>query len=257
MKTTAIMNKKEGFMKSLVLIIVLVFLTACSIKAQPTVSGQQANRFYPDELIGHRLSLVSKTSVGEFSFVDKDHVIAIIGTVSGPVAGPVLEWQIDQQGRLVIDFSGFKQTWTKLSVHGDLIEIECSTGPIKPYRHEYIIQPRRTSAAARNYPKNSFSTAELAGSNLLFDTSLPDRKYTFNPDGTGTFSVDPQEGVQLSEDERAFRWSVDQKGMLQMSWPSGRVMVWRKLSRENDTIMAEFTEPPSPPTRATYRRSKQ
>ena len=96
-------------MKSLALIIVLVFLAACSNTAQTTVSGQQANHFSADELIGHRLSLVSKTRVGEFSFMDKGHVVATIGTVGGPVAGPVLDWEIDQQGRLVLDFYDFKQ----------------------------------------------------------------------------------------------------------------------------------------------------
>jgi len=53
-------------------------------------------------------------------------------------------------------------------------------------------------------------------------------------------------GVQLNEGERTFRWAVGQKGNLQMTWSSGRVMTWRKLSRTNDIIEAEFTEPSSP-----------
>lgn len=251
-------NKKEDFIKSLVLIIAVMFLTACSnITAQTSLSEQQKNRFSSEELIGHRLSLVSKTSIGEFSFVDKGHIVATIGTVGGPVAGPVLEWQLDRQGHLIIDFDDFKQSWTKLSMHGDLIEVEQSTIYTKPYRHEYIIQTGESGPAAPNYPKFSFTTSELAGSTLLFDINLPGRKYVFNANGTGTFSVDPSEGIELSEDWRNFRWSVDQEGKLHMTHASGMATVVRKLSRVNNNIVAEFTEQPSPPTKAIYRRSKK
>ena len=241
-------------MKSLVLIILLVILPACSNSEQITLTGEQTKRFSAAELVGYKLTLVSKTGIGEYSFMDKGDVVTTIGTVGGPVAGPILQCQIDQQGRLVIDFDDFKEFWRKLSMHGDLIEIEAAAGDKKPYRNRYkISRTGSVSLSGNNYPKTSFTSAELAGVDLQF-VDIPDSKYTFNPDGSGTFTV---AGVQLNEGERTFRWAVGQKGNLQMTWSSGRVMTWRKLSRTNDIIEAEFTEPPSPPWRATYRRSKQ
>jgi hypothetical protein len=232
-------------MKSLLVVTILLFIFACS---KETVPGQKPQPFSTVELVGYKLSLVSKTGIAEFSFVDKDTIVANIGTVGGPVAGPLLEWKIDSQGRLVIDFYSFKQYWKKLSVRGDLIEVEYATGPIKPFRQNYIIQPTGTGPSSTKYSNNSFTEGELAGSDLLLDSGL---KYSFKPDGTGTFSVNPQE-----DSDRTFRWRLNEKGMLQMKWASGRLMLWRKISRTRNNIVAEISEPPSKPGRDIYRRSR-
>jgi len=120
---------------------------------------------------------VSKTGIGEYSFMDKGDVVATIGTVGGPVAGPILQWQIDQQGRLVIDFDDFKVFWRKLSMHGDLIEIEAAAGDKKPYRNRYKISRTVASASLEIIIQTSFTSAELAGVNLQF-VDVPDSKYT-------------------------------------------------------------------------------
>jgi hypothetical protein len=117
-------------------------------------------------------------------------------------------------------------------------------------RHKYKISTKK------DYPSALFTTDELAGRTLLH-TDFPHPSYAFNINGTGTFAADRENRIPLSEGERTFRWSVDPKGTLQMTWPSGKLMLWRKISRANDIVVAEFTEPPSPPTKATYRRSKQ
>lgn len=236
-------------MKSFWVFSILLFFIACSNNEHKTVPGQKPQPFTTNELVGYKLTLVSKTGIADYTFVDKTTIVANIGTVGGPVAAPLLEWEIDGQGRLVIDFYSFKEYWKKLSVMDDQIEVEYSRGPIKPVRHNYIIKTRRPDPGSTKYSNNSFSKEELADSDLLLDNDL---KYTFKPDGTGTFSVNPQEEI-----DRTFRWGVNEKGILQMNWASGRQMLWRKISRMKNDIVAEFTEPPPPPGRATYRRSKQ
>lgn len=243
-------------MKSLVLIILLLIFPAWSNGDQTAVTPRETVRFSVDELIGYQLTIVSKIAISHYSFMKDGDVLAYIGTVNGPVTALVLNWKIDRHGHLVMDFNETYQIWKKLSVQGDLIEIERSIGPTKPYRNRYRISPRGSVSAGsiNDYPKNSFTIAELADSKLQFADGQ-DSKYIFNPEGSGTFEVNIK-GIKLSEGERTFSWSVDQKGNLEMTWTSGRVMIWRKLSRNDDIIDAEFTEPPYPPTRETYRRSK-
>src|SRR5512140_573927 len=110
-------REREEFMKGVVFVIGLMLLALSS-----AVSAQDKDRFTADELVGYRLSLVSNDSVGEFSFTDKGFIVATIGTVGGGVAGPILGWKIDEDGRLVIDFHNFPQVWTKRLAHGDLVE---------------------------------------------------------------------------------------------------------------------------------------
>lgn len=239
-------------MKGAVLIIGLMLIALCS-----AASAQQENRFTSEELVGYRLTLVSKTGVGDFSFTDKGYIVATIGTIGGGVAGPVLGWKIDKDGRLVIDFDNFTQVWTKRSVHGDLIDIERAMGSSRPYRASYTIsRPGKTSLANVDYSKTRFSEAELAGCTLT-NTREPNPHFVFSDNGTGVFFADSDNRIPLDEGGRTFRWSVDGNGKLQMTWSSGRVAVWEKLSRVNDLIEAEDSDLPPPPTTATYRRSKQ
>ena len=127
----------------------------------------------------------------------------------------------------------------------------------KPHRHDYIVQQGKMNDAAPNYPTDKFSTEELAGNSLLFFADRPDYKYTFNPDGTGTLFSDEPDLQGYEKDELTFRWLVNKEGRLYMTKASGRVMIWSKLSRKNDVITAEWTRSPSPPSRRTFRRSKE
>ncbi len=274
----------EVFMKSLAIIVIL-FTAACSREAQPPVPGKPNNvntqvtapslpagtsrpsgtrhydpgklSFFPEELVGYTLTLMSKTVIAQYTFTDGGSVLANIGTVEDVRAGPMLQWEIDEQGRLVIDFNDYKEFWTKLSERGDLIDVEVSIGPIKPHRYSYTkTRPGGSTLEAEERPNASFTSEELIGSTLRNNTA-PHPKYTFNPDGTGTFAADAHNSGQLAENQQTFKWSVDPQGRLQITRSSGDVMFLRKILQVSYMIVAESSRPSPPPERAIYRRTKQ
>ena len=72
------------------------------------------------ELIGHEISLVSKTDIVTLSFGSESWVSATLGTVGGPPpVGPVLRWKIDKVGVLIANDEYISLKIKKIRQNGD------------------------------------------------------------------------------------------------------------------------------------------
>jgi hypothetical protein len=74
-------------------VIAAILLSACT----PPVEAWQRS-----ELVGYRYELNHPETLQQFSFDANGDVIANIGQRDGPVAGPILNWELTTNGVLVI-----------------------------------------------------------------------------------------------------------------------------------------------------------
>jgi hypothetical protein len=214
------------------------------------------DRFTRNEVAGYTLEEIAEKFANSYSFQKDGYVIATLWNAEGGVAGPILNWEINQQGLLVIDYYDFKQFWTKLSEKNGIIEVKCANGPRKPYRVSYnITKPDGGWLYDKHSRNNSFASAELSGNVILlwFDSLYP--QYKFNQDGTGVFTADKMR--RNPKDDWSFKWSVDSKGILKITDQYGEVTLWRKISRKNDVIETEITNiTVYPPHKLKFRKIK-
>jgi len=81
-------------MKALLSLLAALVVTSCA-------SHSDAHGWKKEDVIGFTLSIVDDAAIESYRFQAEGHAIAHFGVKGGPVAGPVVDWKIDD-GRLII-----------------------------------------------------------------------------------------------------------------------------------------------------------
>ena len=94
------------------------------------------NRWTAEELVGTTFTLVDPIRYAQYTFQENGDAIATIGQVDGPMAGPVMRWQITRAGALVISYEASQTKWIKKEWDKDRVVVITDTGAETYLRQE-------------------------------------------------------------------------------------------------------------------------
>jgi len=100
--------------------------------------AEELTRWRSTDVVGYRLTLVSKTTVQSFLLTSDGDALCGFGIVGGAVTAPALRWWIDAEG--VFNVGEKKKTWValkKINVSGSLIDVEEKERKVR-YRRESV-----------------------------------------------------------------------------------------------------------------------
>ena len=87
------LNRDVGLKKMNIIWLLVVASVSAGCLSLSNKEGSP-NRWTAGELVGNTFTLVDTTSYAQYTFHDNGDAIATIGQVDGPLAGPVMRWQI-------------------------------------------------------------------------------------------------------------------------------------------------------------------
>jgi hypothetical protein len=109
--------------------LILIALLACSSSQEKKGAlkcDSSGVPFSGQEVAGTTWLTESKTDVERYEFDGRGYVATSMGKVGGAVTGPILEWHVDQCGRLRLDVGKGRPLFTmrKISLTGTLVEVD-------------------------------------------------------------------------------------------------------------------------------------
>ena len=82
-----------------------------------------------EDVAGSTFTLVSQTEYAEYHFMSNGLVVATVGTVNGPITGPIWKWKITKDGALSIQDEGRTMaSWRMKYWSGGHVIVESDTG---------------------------------------------------------------------------------------------------------------------------------
>ena len=87
-----------------------------------------SNRWTTEELVDNTYTLEDTTNYAQYTFQENGNVIATVGLIDGPLAGPVMRWHITRAGSLVISDEASQIKWIKKESDKDRVVVITDTG---------------------------------------------------------------------------------------------------------------------------------
>lgn len=75
-----------------------------------------------NELDGLRVSIIHDEIIEDLGFLG-DQVVATLGSKTGPVCGPILDYEVTSENSILIDKEQFNIAWEEINVEEDKISV--------------------------------------------------------------------------------------------------------------------------------------